>query len=300
MAAATLRGLTTVRVAGVPEHFNAPFLLSRDRGLYKERGIDLQWLTTPQGTGKMGDMLAAGEVDMAVLVSEGAVANVCKGAANKIVGTYVRSPLRLGVYVKGGRKLSGIEELRGKTFGVSRMGSNSHLMSYVFGHQQGWEPSKDVPLRIIETLKGAQAAMASGDIDVFVWERFTTKHLVDSGEWDFVCELPSPWHPFLFVASEASLAKLSPELRTVIEVTQPICEEFKANEGESTFRYLAEHHGLDRTDAIDWLGSTQWACHTTVASETLEKTQAALQAIGVLETKRPAEQLLATSVCKLA
>lgn len=53
----------------------------------------------------------------------------------------------------------------------------------------------------VGTLDGARDAMAKGEIDVWLWEKFTTKHLVDSGaacfrsplnacskEWDIVGE----------------------------------------------------------------------------------------------------------------
>eukprot|EP00439_Symbiodinium_sp_Y106_P083891 s105_g24.t1 len=100
---AASRSLSTLRVAGVPEHFNAPFHLAKDfmkevncwseRGLYEAKGVDMQWNMTPQGTGAMGQKLDSDEVDVAVMLSEGAVARIVDGSTTKVIGTYVSSPL---------------------------------------------------------------------------------------------------------------------------------------------------------------------------------------------------------------
>merc|ERR1712054_508241 len=95
-----LRSLGTLRVAGVPEHFNAPFHLASERGLYEEQGVKFEWAMTPEGTGAMAQKLESGAVDMAVMLSEGAVARAATGAPLKVVGTYVQSPLRWGIHVK--------------------------------------------------------------------------------------------------------------------------------------------------------------------------------------------------------
>ena len=34
----------------------------------------------------------------------------------------------------------------------------------------------------VGTLEGAREAMGKGEIDAWLWEKFTTKHLVDNGE----------------------------------------------------------------------------------------------------------------------
>ena len=43
----------TVRVCGVPEHFNLPWLMAFEEGAFDDRGIELKWTDVPEGTGKM-------------------------------------------------------------------------------------------------------------------------------------------------------------------------------------------------------------------------------------------------------
>mmetsp|Transcript_102731 Transcript_102731/g.306923 ORF Transcript_102731/g.306923 Transcript_102731/m.306923 type:complete len:318 (+) Transcript_102731:75-1028(+) len=294
-----VRGLATLRVAGVPEHFNAPFHLAKDRGLYAERGVDFQWSCVPQGTGAMAQALEAGSVDVAVMLSEGAVARAAVGAPLKVVGTYVKSPLRWGIHVKKGRPISSPGDLKGKVFGVSRMLSGSHLMAHVFAHQRGWDLELDAPLKVVGTLDGARGAMAKDEIDAWLWEKFTTKHLVDSGEWDIVGEVPTPWPCFLFVASDSAIAERSNEIREMVAATRGVCEEFKANSGGKTLAYVAENHALSQEDAKEWLDGTEWACALEVQESTLQKTQEALITIGQIKEAAAFHTLYNQGLCTL-
>lgn len=293
------RCLGTLRVAGVPEHFNAPFHLASERGLYKEQGVNFEWAMTPQGTGAMAEALENGKVDMAVMLSEGAVARAAAGATFKVVGTYVQSPLRWGIHVKSGSPIKTIDDLKGKTFGVSRMLSGSHLMAHVLAHQKNWQPDTDAPVKVVHTLDGAREAMASGEIDVWLWEKFTTKHLVDQGEWDIIGEVPTPWPCFCFAASEKALETKSAEIRAVIEATKKVSDEFKFNREGSTTSYVSENHQLDLIDAKEWLSGTEWACSLQVDEATLDKTQAALVAIGQLDKPVDSESLISATLTRL-
>jgi len=237
---------------------------------------------------------------LAVMLAEGATARAVAGAPLKVVGTYVSSPLRWGIHVRKGSGLANPDALRGKVFGVSRMLSGSHLMAHVFAHERGWDLERDAPLKVVHTLDGAREAMGKGEIDAWLWEKFTTKHLVDSGEWDIVGEVPTPWPCFLFVASDTAIAERGEALRNFVEATQPVCREFKANAGGSTVAYVAKNHALQEADASEWLDGTQWQCSLEVAAETLHKTQEALVVIGQQPKAVPAEGLVAPSLCRLA
>lgn len=293
--------LPVLRVGGVPEHFNAPFHLAKQRGLYEKAGFDMQWTMYPGGTGAMATALEKGEVDVALMLSEGAVAKNASGSAIQLCGTYVASSLIWGVHVKHDCGLKSKEELKGKMFGISRMGSGSHLMAAVMGHDFGWDVEKDVPLKIVGSLDGARKGMAAGEMDAWLWEKFTTKHLVDSGEWDRIGEVPTPWPCFMFVASKAALQKLSGPIRKLIEVTRTVCEEFKENVGNATVRYVSENHKLSLEDARIWLDGTSWACNAEVAPSALDKISTALHQIGQAPKgwKWTADQVLASGVCEL-
>ncbi|CAK9027140.1 NMT1 domain-containing protein, partial [Durusdinium trenchii] len=237
-------------------------------------------------------------VDVAVMLSEGAVARIAQGSQSRVIGTYVKSPLRWGIHVKKGSPIQQPKDLKGRVFGVSRMLSGSHLMAHVFANQQGWEPATDAPLKIVGTLDGAREAMASGDIEAWLWEKFTTKHLVDTGEWDIIGEVPTPWPCFLFVASAEALASKEEQLQAMVEITKGLCDEFKANAADKTVQYVSENHALGIDDAREWLDGTEWACSLEVSQQTFVKTQEALITIGQLQEAVPHQQLHAP-ICRV-
>ena len=50
-----------------------------------------------------------------------------------------------------------------------------------------------------------------------MWEKFTTKPLVDSGEWRRVGECVTPWPCFVVAATNTALEKFGPDLLEVLE-----------------------------------------------------------------------------------
>ena len=91
--------MTTIKIAGVPEHFNLPWHLSIENGDFEKENIDLKWTDVPEGTGKMCQMLREGETDIAVILTEGIVKDIVAGNPSKIVQVYVESPLIWGIHV---------------------------------------------------------------------------------------------------------------------------------------------------------------------------------------------------------
>ena len=78
-----------VRVCGVPEHFNLPWLMALEEGAFDDRGIELEWTDVPEGTGKMCELLQDAETDLAVILTEGAIKAISEGLPAGIVQGYV-------------------------------------------------------------------------------------------------------------------------------------------------------------------------------------------------------------------
>ena len=71
--------LTTIRIGGVPEHFNLPIHLVKEQGKFKEQGINLEWTTFRGGTGQMTKALRNETVDVCVVLTEGVIKDLIKG-----------------------------------------------------------------------------------------------------------------------------------------------------------------------------------------------------------------------------
>lgn len=208
--------MKTVKIAGVPEHFNLPWRLCIENGEFEAENIDLQWKNIPEGTGKMCQMLRDGETDMAVILTEGIVKDIVAGNPSKIVQIYVQSPLIWGIHVAAKSDFHTIKDLRNKKATISRLGSGSQLMAYVNAHEQGWK-TDDLEFEIINTIDGAVEALTNGTADYFMWEHFMTKPLVDQGIFRRVGDCPTPWPSFVIAVRDEFLKKILKQLKKFLK-----------------------------------------------------------------------------------
>ena len=149
-----------LKIGGVPENVNIPWyetLEGRD---------DVSWRDCPGGTGEMCRLLDEGEVDVALVLTEGAISHIAKGSKIRIAGTYVKSPLTWGVHTLPSFEKTA-DDLTGGRFAVSRMGSGSHLMSYVYASQKGWLETHPPEIVVCGGIDGAMDAFEEGKVDLF-------------------------------------------------------------------------------------------------------------------------------------
>lgn len=273
---------TTIRVAGVPEHFNSPWHIAMENDLFANAGLDVQWTTIDTGTGAMCKALAKGEIDVALALTEGVVADIAKGGQHKILGAYIRSPLTWGVHVSAASSFDSVESLRGAKFGISRFGSGSHLMAYVQALSLGWEPqTNDLCFEVVGNLDGAKHALAEGTADAFMWEKFTTKSIVDSGEWRRVAEFETPWPCFVATAADSFMADNAAAVTTMLDIVRQTAEDFKAGATASE-QYAANRYNLLAEDAKAWLAGCEWHAKPTMSEAVLKQVIQSLLAVGVI------------------
>ena len=91
--------MKTIKIGGVPEHFNLAWYLTLKNGEYKAQDINLRWEDYHGGTGQMNKALRKGDIDMAVILTEGIIKDIVEGNPSKIVQIFVQSPLIWGIHV---------------------------------------------------------------------------------------------------------------------------------------------------------------------------------------------------------
>uniref|UniRef100_A0A0G4HFJ5 Ca3427-like PBP 2 domain-containing protein n=1 Tax=Chromera velia CCMP2878 TaxID=1169474 RepID=A0A0G4HFJ5_9ALVE len=275
--------MLNLRFGGVPEHFNAPFQIALERGFFREAAIDFSWTDFPGGSGQMSKALEGDEVDVCCVLSEaGVLAATRAPSALCLVGTYVDSPLTWGIHVKTDSAYERPEDLQGKVFGISRWGSGSHLIAFVEARQRGWEPG-EMRFLPVGDLEGARKSMQEGEIDGFLWEKFTTKHLTDSGEWRRIGNTVTPWPCFVVLARRTVADAHSAEIQTVLEITSRICEEIKRpSEFRQWTEFFSSRYGNSLEDAAEWLSGVKWRCQASVDSSLVSQCSQYLREVGVL------------------
>lgn len=271
--------MKTIRIAGVPEHFNLPWHMCIEDGEFEEAGIDLQWTDVPEGTGKMCQMLRDGETDIAVILTEGIVKDIIAGNNSKIVQVYVKSPLIWGIHVGAKSNYKSIADLKGTKAAVSRYGSGSHLMSFVNAQNNNWD-AKNLEFEIVNTVDGAVEALTSGKADYFMWERFMTKPLVDKGVFRRIAECPTPWPCFVIAVRNEILEKESNIIEQILEIINTTTEEFK--QIPSIDRTLASKYKQKLEDIQEWLSLTHWS-QKQLDKKILDKIQNQLYTLNIIE-----------------
>jgi len=261
--------MKTLKVGGVPEHFNLPWHLCIENNEFKNQDINVIWKDFPDGTGAMTKALRNGEIDVAVLLTEGAVKDIISGNEAKIVQSYVGSSLIWGIHVDADSNYQSIEELAGKKVAISRVGSGSQLMAYVNAQNQGWDPSQ-LEFEIVGDINGAVEALKEGRADYFMWEHFTTKPLVDNNTFRRVADCPTPWPCFVIAVKNEILRLDYADVRKMINIVNQKSSEILNISGID--KVFAERYGQKIEDIRKWIEITSWS-QKQIAEKDLEEVQ---------------------------
>ncbi|RTY69744.1 substrate-binding domain-containing protein [Flavobacterium sp. LB2P53] len=285
--------MNTIKIAGVPEHFNLPWHLAIESGDFEKENIDLQWTDVPEGTGKMCQMLRDDETDIAIILTEGIVKDILAGNPSKIVQLYVESPLIWGIHVAANSNYKTVADLENTKVAISRLGSGSQLMAYVNADNQsrlhsGWK-TDTLQFEIVNTIDGAVEALTNGTADYFIWERFMTKPLVDKGIFRRISDCPTPWPCFVIAVREEFLENNPVLISKILAIINQTTEDFK--DIPSIDKTLASNYHQKIEDIQEWLSLTQWS-QKPLTVEMLNKIQNQLFQLKIIEKKGTFEDIV--------
>ncbi|MFD2528575.1 substrate-binding domain-containing protein [Polaribacter marinaquae] len=275
--------MTNLKVGGVPEHFNYPWYLTLKNKKYTKENINLRWQDFPGGTGAMCKALRAGEVDIAIVLTEGIIKDIAAGNPSKIVQTFVETPLIWGIHVAKDSKFKKIEDLEHATIAISRYGSGSHLMAIVNAFNQGWNVDK-LKFKVIGNLQGGIDALTNGEADYFMWEHFTTKPLVDNGTFRRVDNCPTPWPCFVVAVRNEVLENNANEVKKVLDIINAQTNNFK--EIEDIDKILAKRYEQKLEDIQKWLKITEWNDGKPITKNLITRIQNKMVSFNVIEEKK--------------
>ena len=277
-----------VNIVGVPEHFNLPWHMGMEEGVFAEAGIDLFWTDVPEGTGRMCKMLSEKEADLAVILTEGITKSIIEGNPVKIIQEYIATPLLWGIHVAQASEFESVASLEGGIAAISRFGSGSHLMSFVLAEQQKWLTGT-LKFEVVHTIEGAIEALQNEKADYFLWERFTTKPLVDKGIFRRLGDCPTPWPCFVIAARKEFIENEQAAVRLILDNINRISSEFK--QIPSIDRTIANRYGQKLEDVQEWLSLTNWS-QSGVKSQVIDYVINTLHNLKLIEKKCKADDIL--------
>ena len=273
--------MNTIKIAGVPEHFNLPWQLAIDNNEFAKQDINLQWTNVPEGTGKLCEMLRNGDTDLAVILTEGIIKDILAGNASKIIQVYVKSPLIWGIHVATNSNYQTVSDLKNTKAAISRKGSGSELMAYVNAHNQNWK-TENLQFEIINTIDGAVEALTNKQADYFMWERFMTKPLVDKGIFRRLDDCLTPWPSFVIVARDETIENHPEIVQTILKIINAKTSSFKEIPEINTT--LANRFNQKLEDIEQWISRTEWS-QDPLNEEMLNNIQNQLFDFGIINKK---------------
>ena len=281
--------MKTLKVGGVPEHFNLPWHLCIENEKFKNEDLNILWKDIPEGTGAMCKALRSGEIDVAVILTEGITRDIINGNKSKIIQEYIGSPLIWGIHVAAGSSYKNVQELEGTKAAISREGSGSHLMAYVNAQHKNWDIN-ELQFEIINDIDGAIKALTEDTAQYFMWEHFTTKPLVDNKTFRLVADCPTPWPCFVIAARDESIRKEPESLQKMLKVLNSETKDFKLQKNIDI--QLSERYGQKLEDIRKWLDLTKWS-QQQISEKEINEVQEQLLKLELIPEKISSERLIA-------
>lgn len=278
-----------VNIGGVPEHFNLAWYLTLKNGEYKAQDINLRWHDYYGGTGAMCKGLRNGDIDIAVILTEGIIKDIIDGNPSKIVQTFVKTPLIWGIHVAADSNFNSIDDIKGTRAAISRYGSGSHLMAYINAKNNDWDLEEDLNFEVIKNLDGAIKGLTKGDADYFMWEKFTTKPLVDDGVFRRIDNCPSPWPCFVIAVREEFIENNEEDLKTILDIINKTTKEFKSI--PSIDKTIANRYEQELEDVQEWLSLTEWS-QNVIDKKTIKNVQKQLRKLNIIPKKMNYKKLI--------
>jgi ABC-type nitrate/sulfonate/bicarbonate transport system substrate-binding protein len=151
-----------IHVAGTPNITSFVYHVGKEKGFYREEGIELQPIMAGMLQGIQG--LIGGSFDYSQMLGQGGGA-ILRGAPLKIIMAFDTRP---SWFLLGGKNMKTLQDLKGKQLAVSSFGAALDQMTRELLPRFGMEPMRDVVLRAIEPPPNRLAALLSGAVDAAV------------------------------------------------------------------------------------------------------------------------------------
>lgn len=284
----------SLKVAYIPEHFATPLFFAEKNGFYKEKNIAVEFVPVPEGTGRLVKLLENNEVDIAVGLTEGFVADVAKGNESyKIIGSYVESPLCWAISTGYDRQdINELLDIKGKKLAVSRIGSGSYVMSFVLGRhlKLGAPFFSDYPvcsnfknLRDSVNHKTQDSHLFS---DAFMWEHFTSKKYFDNKEIKKIGEIYTPWPSWVITVHSTLLNEQREKVGAFLETVAKGIDYFNSHCDEA-ISLISSNFDYSSEDATEWIKTVRFNGALNKGrfdrESVLNRTASVLQDAGVLD-----------------
>jgi len=165
----------------------SPFALARDRGYYRQEGLDVQLVLIPSALGMQA--LLAGNIKFATAGGAGMLP-ILRGAPVKFAFTTFSRPM-FWLYAKS--EIRAVENLKGKKVGVSGLGSGPDSLLREILKKHGLEGGRDVIILPVGSGTGRFFALQAGSVDAAMLSVPANLLAQDGGFRELVSFIDQEW-----------------------------------------------------------------------------------------------------------
>jgi NitT/TauT family transport system substrate-binding protein len=255
---------------------NVVWFTALDTGFYKKYGIDAELIFIPSSTTSVASVVS-GDVQVAN-TSGAAVASAVVGGANLVLtACYINTlPYELVVH----ESVKSAEDLRGKSIGISRVGSASDSAARVLIKGLGLEPVKDVPILQVGGTTERAAAFRTGRIVGFpsppgvihLAQGMPHRILISTADFQKRFEFP-------FICSSTTKSFLSTRRDSVRRITMALIEatHFLKTRKEDSKKLIGKYSRQNNTAYLEASYTAMAKLHDRVPLVTREGTEAQIK-----------------------
>ena len=157
-----------------------PLDIGMQTGIFAKHGLEIE-ASAFNGDARMQQGLTADSIDIGIGSGPG-MAFMVKGVPAKAVGAMAGVPRNMAVMVGYNSSIRTVDDLKGKKFGVTTVGSLTDWIGKRIGTLKGWGPTgiTTVP---IGGMPPARAAIKTGEIDGYIGALEVGYSLEEAKEW---------------------------------------------------------------------------------------------------------------------
>jgi NitT/TauT family transport system substrate-binding protein len=181
----------TIMVGGIEKQIYLPAKLAERLGYFTEQGIVVELLSEPSGV-HAEDVLLAGAVQGVVGFYDHTIELQARGKAVESVVQFGQAPGEVElVSSKMADEIKSPADFKGKTLGVTGLGSSTHFLTQYLAVSHGVKVNE---ISVVPVTSGDKfiAAMKSGMIDAGMTTEPTVSRMLKSGEARILVDLRSP------------------------------------------------------------------------------------------------------------
>jgi len=137
-----------------------------ESGIFKRHGLDIE-ASSIDGAARLHQAMVANSIDIALGAGTD-IGFIAKGATEKGVGVMATEPLNMALIVRADEPLKTMADLKGKTIGVTTVGSLTDWFARQINYREGWKDADAAKIAALGSADGTRSALIAGNIDALV------------------------------------------------------------------------------------------------------------------------------------